>query len=472
MALCDPESTPFGACTPNSDSNTSGAGSAILQLQFYPPGSSCPRDDSKWCAALNIFELTTNCGEPGTAAPITTDGTPGGTSLLMSPSDSVRITVKDTADGLETDVEDLTSATMGSMVASGANRFMQTVESNHANDPSATCPTVPFNYHPEYLTASTANNGSWINANINFSFEIGHGELCGDAACTITPNSNDTDDTGCGNTLGVGICTGPDNDHDGNSYIADWPGGTANHPASLIIGNVLDDGMGPLSFSGGSYQAAYGKIFFQKANVAGAFYPFFSQAGTGQSCVFNFGNDIPLTTTNDFGQAAQYGTTISNPCPGSKSIIVYVGYLNNLTGSPNPADIPTPFDPDATTTLISSGGVDTRHDTGVIRFENRTDGSVTIDRGLNTTTGQGFFQIWDKSLPIVLAPGQNLVLAETENFNFDTSNFGLGSDPVVGLSVNGNAFKFTDSRRVLLGHEDAIDTPETTAYQEVGRIAP
>src|SRR5262249_2208615 len=64
------------------------------------------------------------------------------------------------------------------------------------------------------------------------------------------------------------------------------------------------------------------------------------------------------------------------------TVIVHVGYLNNLSGPPNPADIPIPFDSYATTMLISSGGVDTRHDTGVIRFENRTSSRVTIDRGL------------------------------------------------------------------------------------------
>jgi hypothetical protein len=317
VALCDPQSTPFGACTPNSDANTAASGSAILELQFYPPGSSCPGDDSKWCASMTIDELTTNCGEPITAAPITTDGTPGGPRLLMSPSDSIRITVKDTANGLQNIVEDLTSSQTGSMVASGANGFTQTVESTHAVDPSATCPTKPFDYHPEYLTASTANNGSWIAANVDFSFEIGHGELCGNASCSTKPDS-DADDTNCGTVLGVSICTGADKDNDGLSYKADWPDGTANHPSSLIIGNVLDDGVGPMSFSGGSYQAAYGKIFIQPAPVAGAFYPFYSQAGTGHSCVFNFGNDIPGTTTNDFGKTAQYGTTIiDNPCTGA-----------------------------------------------------------------------------------------------------------------------------------------------------------
>jgi HYR domain-containing protein len=318
MALCDPQSTPFGPCTPNSDTNTSAAGSAILELQLYPPGSGCPGDNSKWCAALTIDELTTNCGEPITAANITTDGTTSGPRLLMSASDKILITIKDTPAGLTTILDDLTSGQTGSMVASGANGFTQTIESTHAVDPSATCATSPFSYHPEYLTALPGNNGSWINANINLSFEIGHGQVCGDAACTIKPDS-DADDTGCGTVLGVGICTGQDSDLDGLSYIADWPDGTANHPSSVIIGNALDDGMGPLSFSNGSYQAAYGTILFQpNGNAAKApFFPFFSQAGTGGSCVFNFGNDIPGTTTKDFGKGAQYGTTITNPCTGA-----------------------------------------------------------------------------------------------------------------------------------------------------------
>jgi hypothetical protein len=351
IALCDPESTPFGACTPNSDSNTSSAGSAILELQIYPPGSSCPGDNSKWCASLTIDELTTNCGEPITAAPITTDGTPGGPRLLMSPSDAIRITINDTSNGLQNILEDLTSGTTGSMIASGANGFTQTAESTHAKDPSATCPTVPFNYHPEYLTASNSNNGSWINANINFSFEIGHGELCGNASCSTLPDS-DSDDTNCGTVLGVGICTGADLDHDGMSYVTDWPDGTANHPSPLIIGNVLNDGMGPLSFSGGSYQAAYGTIFFQPATVAGAFYPFYSQAGTGHSCVFNFGNHIPGTTTNDLGQATQYGTTISNPCTGAP-----IAICQNTT---------VPTDPNqcqAASASINNGSFDSDGDT-------------------------------------------------------------------------------------------------------------
>jgi hypothetical protein len=153
-------------------------------------------------------------------------------------------------------------------------------------------------------------------------------------------------------------------------------------------------------------------------------------------------------------------------------VIVYVGYLDNVQGTQNPVDIPTPFDPDETI-LISTGGVSTPHDTGVIRFENRTEVSVIIDPGLQVTTEHGVFQLWDSFLPITLAPGQNLVLAETANFNFVTSGSGLAIDPVVSASVNGQAFTFTDTARVLLGREDgsARALNETMPYRILGRIA-
>src|ERR1700730_12808106 len=72
MALCDPNSSPFGACIPNSDQNNPNlAGSALLEMQFYPPGAepaptlfSC--DLTRWCAALTIDSFTGNnsCVEP------------------------------------------------------------------------------------------------------------------------------------------------------------------------------------------------------------------------------------------------------------------------------------------------------------------------------------------------------------------------------------------------------------------------
>jgi hypothetical protein len=131
-------------------------------------------------------------------------------------------------------------------------------------------------------------------------------------------DSADSDDAGCQTILGVGVCGVNDLDHDGTSYRPDWPDGSASHPDALIIGNASDLGVGPLSFAGGSYRAPYGKISFVpgaiEANIGSSFYPFFSQAGVGASCVFNFGNDIPGVTTNDFGKTVQYGLTLDNPC--------------------------------------------------------------------------------------------------------------------------------------------------------------
>src|SRR5205823_1335161 len=71
MAICDTQSYPETnhTCTPDSDTNIKGggdpnhAGTAFMELQFYPPGSvlwppgtSC--DGTRWCIALNIDSLS------------------------------------------------------------------------------------------------------------------------------------------------------------------------------------------------------------------------------------------------------------------------------------------------------------------------------------------------------------------------------------------------------------------------------
>src|SRR5712692_2301796 len=111
MAMCDVQSYPqqVSTCTPDSDSNIANnpdptapdfmgrhAGTAFMELQFYPPGwapwpagNSC--DATQWCAALAIFglNLDQNRGiqnnqdclqkvglEPASFAFITTSGVP------------------------------------------------------------------------------------------------------------------------------------------------------------------------------------------------------------------------------------------------------------------------------------------------------------------------------------------------------------------------------------------------------------
>jgi hypothetical protein len=335
LALCDPNSFPYGACAAASDNNNpSTAGAAFLELQFYPPGSpfgGC--SDSQWCVRLHIntFENNntlqkTNCIEPTTQQYVTTDGTPGGSPLLMSTGDTLLVTIHDTANGLETDVNDATSTGTGSMVASGANGFVH-------NSDLTTCNTTAFDFHAMYATASPGQTVPWagLRPNVAFNFEIGHFELCSDSSCSTPGDSNDSDDGSCQTKRGVGGCFGKDDDQDGLQYQADWADGTAAHPASVVIGSPDDRGVGPLSSatSGGStYDEGYTKIKFATTeSTATAFYPFFSQAGTGTSCRFNFGNDISGVTTNDFSKASQYATTIDNPCfPGVRETkIAYIG---------------------------------------------------------------------------------------------------------------------------------------------------
>ena len=98
LPLCDSKSYPQNACTPDSDTNggqidnPNAAGSAFMELQFYPPGytpfvdnTSC--STTKWCAALTIDSLectfgfatcNTNCIEPVNFAYLQTNGVPAG----------------------------------------------------------------------------------------------------------------------------------------------------------------------------------------------------------------------------------------------------------------------------------------------------------------------------------------------------------------------------------------------------------
>lgn len=318
LALCDPNSNPFGPCVAVSDTNNPAtAGAAFLELQFYPPGINC--SNTQWCVNLHINTLQNinnfqrnNCLEPTTAAYVTTNGSPGGTKLLMNNGDTIVVTITDTANGLRTDVNDVTTSSTGFMVASGANGYV-----HNANQTD--CSTTPFDFHAMYATASPGQVVPWaaLGPNVSADFEIGHFELCGDSGCSTKPDGNDTDDNGCQTVRGVGGCFGSDTDHDGTSYQADWPDGSASHPATIVLGSPNDLGVGPMNAtiaSPSTYDQAYDQITFQTTESTTApFYPFYSQAGTGSGCRFNFGNDLP-GTTNDFSKAAQYGTTITNPC--------------------------------------------------------------------------------------------------------------------------------------------------------------
>jgi hypothetical protein len=373
MALCDPQSAPKGACIPDSDQNNpNDAGSAILELQFYPPGFSpfitqISCDLTHWCAGLNIdsLEVMSNgklnpvctepvnfafiqrngvpTGPPGPASATAATVTPNAQTLLMNQGDRIRITIKDTLDGLLNMIQDLTTGQTGFMVASAANGFQNT-------DPD-TCTGTSFDFHPEYDTAKFGNFVRWpaLQANINFAMEIGH--------FTPGPNGdNDADDAPCFPGPTVAGCIGADLDFDGTSYLLDWPDGTRANATSIAIRSVAGGGIGPLSMSDatGEYDQAFSIIQFETTvsaseaacqpngvgcvvPPAGAqFYPSYALASNQgdhkagddrENCTLLFGN-FTGRGIDDLGGDAQYGAPnlywffgqnsggpVSNPCP-------------------------------------------------------------------------------------------------------------------------------------------------------------
>ncbi len=212
LPLCDSKSYPQNQCTPDSDTNSGGisdpnaAGSAFMELQFYPPGytpfvdsTSC--STTKWCAALTIDSLSctfgfatcnNNCIEPVNFAYLQTNGvpagppspqlsnlntlTPNGNTLMINPGDVVAVSISDPPQGFTTIVSDLTTHRTGFMTASAANGFM--------NTNIADCSGNPNTFHAEYSTAQQQNQVPWaaLEGGVLMQQEIGHGEVCNSLA--------------------------------------------------------------------------------------------------------------------------------------------------------------------------------------------------------------------------------------------------------------------------------------------------
>src|SRR5205085_3398073 len=97
--------------------------------------------------------------------------------LFMSQGDHIVITLHDTAHGLRTELQDLTTGQSGFMTASAANGFGQV---KFAPNPSNDCVNLPYDFHPMYSTSSEKTRVTWAahSYNIAFSDEIGHFDFC------------------------------------------------------------------------------------------------------------------------------------------------------------------------------------------------------------------------------------------------------------------------------------------------------
>jgi hypothetical protein len=288
MALCDNQSAPeytHEPCARDSDTNIKDgsdpnagdyigkhAGTAFLELQFYPPGwapwppgISC--DAHKWCAAMAIFSLSNDYNnnvpnnedclntvgiEPVNFAFITLSGMPhappsplgatedtftphASTDLFMNGGDDLLVDIHDTSSGLVTVIYDETTHRFGSMKASTANGFAQV---NFEPD-AAMCSQSAYAFHPMYSTSSEHTRVPWAahSYNVAASDEIGHFQYCAtipvEGGPCADPNADDDDDVCFSPAVSllvqVGGCIASNINFDGTSYLPDWPGTNPNH---------------------------------------------------------------------------------------------------------------------------------------------------------------------------------------------------------------------------------------------------
>ncbi len=267
LPLCDPESYPQNPCTPDSDSNLGGikdknaAGSAFMELQFYPPGFTPFYDDvscnkTKWCAALtidslesyfNFAGLNTACEEPSNFAFLQRNGVPAGPpgpqladvatytpnshTLLINGGDVLEVAISDPAAGFTTTVTDLSTGQTGYMVASAANGFMDTNVK--------TCDGTPHTFHAEYATAAPQNQVPWaaLEGGVLMEQETGHSEVCSSLANkdpVTGPGFKDRDtyDTCVGGTEGGTLDKGE---------------GPCNAKTGVCVGSTTEGTTGPIA---------------------------------------------------------------------------------------------------------------------------------------------------------------------------------------------------------------------------------
>jgi hypothetical protein len=433
LGMCDPRSFPQNPCKPLSDSNSGligdphAAGSAFMELQWYPPGlapgdgfvdsTSCSA--TQWCVAVTIDSLecnssgacNPNCIEPVNFAFLQTNGAPAGPpgpsdpnvntylgnshTLKMNSGDKLTASISNAPAGFKASVTDLTTHQTGFMVASAKNGFQDTSMSN--------CAGHPFTWRAEYNTARQQNQTPWaaLEGGVLMQQEIGHGESCGSVTNKLPFTMKFTDgssfkdpqvfQTCVGGTEGKGktgegpcnpktfVCqhattqgmhgpvacpvkksntpgalcefsdgrcfpkgnrpffidgkktteTAPvadcnqegfengDLDFDGNSYIPDWPNGSANFPTSFRYTGPLTNGHRYPSIqfetdaAGSEALCNVGTgVHCTAPPISAKFYPYWTLTDKNASkgvCVWNFGNRIANVTTNDFGKAAEYG---------------------------------------------------------------------------------------------------------------------------------------------------------------------
>ena len=251
------------------------AGTAFLELQFYPPGwapwppgVSC--DAHKWCAAMAIFSLnndynhgdpeqrrlpehgrhragqlrvrhalgdSSRAAEPARRQPTTRSRRTRRRDLFMNGGDKLVVDIHDSSAGLVTVIHDRTTAS--DRVDDRERRERVRAGQLRART-RRTCSQSPYAFHPMYSTSSEHTRVPWAahSYNVAFSDEIGHFEYCDDVspkAATVATGDGrrrrrrraSARLTRCSSRSGA--ASPPTTTSTGRSYQPVWPGTNPSH---------------------------------------------------------------------------------------------------------------------------------------------------------------------------------------------------------------------------------------------------
>jgi hypothetical protein len=390
------------SCT-DAEGNHDGKWCAALTIDSDPANMNTGEENNEACQDIVgpepvNFAMITKSGHPvADASPDTGFGnqaivTPD--TLEFNNGDKLTVDMHDTKAGFQVVVHDLTTGESGLMTASVANGFGHALFQPNASS----CTFVKYAFHPMFSTTSEDTRTLWAahTYNVAFSDEIGHFEYCQtitNFACTQTAGVDQTpddDDFPCfaapivgptGTTLNPSFkgCVGSDDDYDGPSYVeSDWPGGSGAAAGSVATAFQLTSPLFSSGKNGKGKLRNYDRVAFETdlPRIEGsdfsttndcqrhfsnpqdpspgsgcvnppngpdgpAFYPLYTTANVGGTCVWHQGGANIPGTTNTFGGTShnEYGGLLLSPYPAAGFTVTerYNNFHRTLRNNPCPA---------------------------------------------------------------------------------------------------------------------------------------
>jgi len=159
---------------------------------------------------------------------------------------------------------------------------------------------------------------------------------------------------------------------------------------------------------------------------------------------------------------------------------VYVGYADGVRPAGSIFPFPWEGSPGVsfygciTSPPASPSGDPCSYDSGALRFDNSSASPITLD-SVTVDLGSNHFDLWPH--PIVVPPSQTVILAMTDEYDFDASDFSGapcgGNDgviPQVNVTIAGKTTTYADSNQIINthGYDLACQGNESESWQRIG----